>query len=609
MRNLIALLLLALLAAPFFSFSQIPGYLSENGLAAFYPLDSNWQDLSVHGNHAINYGATAGLDRNGDEFGSMHFDGQSWLEIPHSESVGMDHGDSLTWSVWIRFDNIDVPQNIFEKWNDASSTPYSQLMLRANGSYSGQYLHTMAYCGVGFENEGRCNATNQEDFQAGWFHALMRTNGQSSEFFINGYLVDSRFHCSEGCGNTSPLYLGARNATNPQKFFGQLDEFAVWSRYLTDEEIANLAFSGEPVIGCTDPVACNYMEQANFDDGSCYSCSIPSGHCGTGTFWDAESQLCVVANPTDADLDGCTGVGDILEVLSTFGQCYTAVDTNWICGDPLTYWDLNYATVLIGDQCWFAENLRTLQRSNGQSLSHNNPTIYNGPMDPAIYNDPSQAGVVDPNYDASLVNEYGRFYNGAAAFLPLDSGGICPSGWRVPCRVDFEELWTNTYALNDPLINASQGCSCDNTGMWSTDAVSFGNLEDSCALAEEYLEMESLSIAESCSDWYYYGYQDSSTCVEEELALNAANFDFSLWYGTEWYCPNNSSIRSGFNAKPVGIMVPTNDEPWVYVGENAWFYCAGTICDSGDHVTILFPESYVGHGGSNYWPIRCIKNE
>lgn len=359
--------------------------------------------------------------------------------------------------------------------------------------------------------------------------------------------------------------------------------------------------------GCTDSLYSEFNAEANFDDGSCASLY----GCTDSSFFEfnpeaiADNGSCI--SPI---VFGCTNSAylEFVAEANVFDDsCLNLVDSS-ACA-PVGFDGYTYDVIQIGDQCWFAENLRTLQRSNGQSLSHNNPTIYNGPMDPAIYNDPSQAGVVDPNYDASLVNEYGRFYNGAAAFLPLDSGGICPSGWRVPCRVDFEELWTNTYALNDPLINASQGCSCDNTGMWSTDAVSFGNLEDSCALAEEYLEMESLSIAESCSDWYYYGYQDSSTCVEEELALNAANFDFSLWYGTEWYCPNNSSIRSGFNAKPVGIMVPTNDEPWVYVGENAWFYCAGTICDSGDHVTILSPESYVGHGGSNYWPIRCIKNE
>ena len=38
------------------------------------------------------------------------------------------------------------------------------------------------------------------------------------------------------------------------------------------------------------------------------------------------------------------------------------------CGDPLTYWDYDYATVLIGDQCWFSENLRNLLYSNGDLI-------------------------------------------------------------------------------------------------------------------------------------------------------------------------------------------------------------------------------------------------
>ena len=31
----------------------------------------------------------------------------------------------------------------------------------------------------------------------------------------------------------------------------------------------------------------------------------------------------------------------------------------WQCGDPLEYQGYDYATVLIGEQCWFAENLRS----------------------------------------------------------------------------------------------------------------------------------------------------------------------------------------------------------------------------------------------------------
>ena len=75
--------------------------------------------------------------------------------------------------------------------------------------------------------------------------------------------------------------------------------------------------------GCLEPDACNYSAEAECDDGSCdYACCPGPGCCLDGTVWDYTNLGCVVATPTDVDLDGCTGVGDVLEVLATFGQCY-----------------------------------------------------------------------------------------------------------------------------------------------------------------------------------------------------------------------------------------------------------------------------------------------
>ena len=74
--------------------------------------------------------------------------------------------------------------------------------------------------------------------------------------------------------------------------------------------------------GCTESEACNYLAEAGCDDGSCdFSCCPGPGCCLDGTVWDAVLEGCVIANPTDVDLDGCTGVGDVLEVLSSFGAC------------------------------------------------------------------------------------------------------------------------------------------------------------------------------------------------------------------------------------------------------------------------------------------------
>ena len=38
------------------------------------------------------------------------------------------------------------------------------------------------------------------------------------------------------------------------------------------------------------------------------------------------------------------------------------------CGDTVRYQGYDYATVLIGEQCWFAENLRSENYENGDAI-------------------------------------------------------------------------------------------------------------------------------------------------------------------------------------------------------------------------------------------------
>ena len=97
--------------------------------------------------------------------------------------------------------------------------------------------------------------------------------------------------------------------------------------------------------------------------------------CGPGTTWDALTQSCIVAgNLSDTDFDGCVGMADLLDLLSAFWTCvgFSEESDNgvvaWSCGDPLEYQGYDYETVQIGEQCWFAENLRSQVFSNGDSL-------------------------------------------------------------------------------------------------------------------------------------------------------------------------------------------------------------------------------------------------
>ena len=144
-------------------------------------------------------------------------------------------------------------------------------------------------------------------------------------------------------------------------------------------------------FGCTDPAFDEYDPAAIVDDGSCQS------------------------------LSGCSSN----DVASMDGY--------------------NYGVVTIGDQCWFAENLRTTVYANGDAIpagltesEWTSATV--GAT--AVYGEGSASCVeYSPDMDAcdevQSLAAYGRLYNGYAVD---DARGLCPSGWHVPTDGEWTDL-------------------------------------------------------------------------------------------------------------------------------------------------------------------------
>ncbi len=70
----------------------------------------------------------------------------------------------------------------------------------------------------------------------------------------------------------------------------------------------------------------------------------------------------------DLDYDGVIGVNDLMSLLASFGTDCSTYEEEIGCGTPIEYHGYEYQTVLIGDQCWFAENLRTELYLNGEEI-------------------------------------------------------------------------------------------------------------------------------------------------------------------------------------------------------------------------------------------------
>ena len=100
------------------------------------------------------------------------------------------------------------------------------------------------------------------------------------------------------------------------------------------------------------------------------------------------------------------------------------------CGDaPPTIDGYTYKTVKIGEQEWFAENLKTTVYANGQEVPYSRTdeswTI-------------QQMGMrCSYDHDEARSVQYGQLYNWYAVD---DARGLCPSGWRVPSDKDWQDL-------------------------------------------------------------------------------------------------------------------------------------------------------------------------
>jgi uncharacterized protein (TIGR02145 family) len=219
---------------------------------------------------------------------------------------------------------------------------------------------------------------------------------------------------------------------------------------------------------CTDSTACNFM--ANPTETCSYLDAL--GVCAGGCTGDSDDDgICDDQDTCEGALDACgvcNGPGPteviIVDITIQYDSVYAeAIDTWYVfevgadttfeftcppppppCGDPVAFGGYDYATVEIGDQCWFAENVQSLEYANGDPIPANlsdnqwgststGATIIFGQED-GCSEDAPDIDACDP---VVALAEYGRLYNWYAV---NDSRSLCPEGWHVPTDSEFYAL-------------------------------------------------------------------------------------------------------------------------------------------------------------------------
>ena len=450
------LMCLFLATRVFSSAAQVPDYVSNEGLVAWYAFDGDATNaVSVDGEGEV-FSVGYGEDRFGNAEGA--------LAIINSESsVSLDleafaEGNApRTISYWLkRADNANEDE------------PFTGVIYNAQGCMRKSFA-----CGANIYTKGvsvdfSCGAVTFEHAstheECGWNHVvvvvpsmedpkignvLVYENGELLNL-LEGTAISEDFETIHGEYRIGGSFFenwgdNLFDLADQECGAPMIDDLAFYQRDLSSDEVLELYLSGPPVFGCTDASACNFDASANVEDGSCLDCDLFANRCLDGTIWSEELQGCVVANPSDTDFDSCVGMTDLLNLLSVFGTCAEPELAEWTCGEPVGYQGYNYSTVLIGEQCWFAENLRTESYANGDEIASQ---LSESDWDGATAGATAVYGDVDltcydyaPDLDAcgpgQSLSTFGRVYNWHSL---VDDRGLCPTGWQVPSDLDWSVM-------------------------------------------------------------------------------------------------------------------------------------------------------------------------
>lgn len=319
--------------------AQVPEYLPQNDLLAWWPFNGNATDESGNGNHGVLNGVLPAEDRFGEVNAAFAFNGSSNIEIDNAFIAAFGTG-SFTVSAWFRTSSPSVANIV--RYDDCYTGATWGARIGVNGFVEG------------LEADASRNAhlvDTDTPFNDNNWHSLIYlrdTGSMSDRLYVDGVLRDEFFfgdvYLIDWNGN--PLMIGSCGVW-AEFFNGAIDDVALWNRALNACEIESLWLNDSYLAGCTDPAACNYSENALCDDASClyaepgYDCqgNYVTDFNGNGItdateVWGCTYESALNFNPEASGDDGscifsCAGdinndsvinTGDLLELLALFGQ-------------------------------------------------------------------------------------------------------------------------------------------------------------------------------------------------------------------------------------------------------------------------------------------------
>ncbi|MEN6307901.1 MAG: glycoside hydrolase family 88 protein [Anaerohalosphaeraceae bacterium] len=209
-------------------------------LAAYWPLDTNYDDVTGHGYDAL---AGSSVVLNSGHLGqSAYFNGNNYVSyLECQNSTGMNVTGGATISAWVKTPGlIDAYASVVTKgvqaWRLIRNNTAGSISFHFNAAGTGEYQAN--------------GVTSIMDNQ--WHHLMGVYDGSTVRLYVDGQL-DAWGTAGPVKLTTDPVYIGSRvGRTTDRNWVGWIDDVRIYDTALMEANLLYLA-EQEPIIRIPDP--------------------------------------------------------------------------------------------------------------------------------------------------------------------------------------------------------------------------------------------------------------------------------------------------------------------------------------------------------------------
>jgi sialidase-1 len=218
----------------------------DESLAVYLPFDDGSPaDITGNGNNGVYMGDVKQAE--GKFSGGIELDGSDYVDIPWSESIDVSDGD-FTVEIWFKY--AEPATNGVLVWGyDVESGPHAQIWFRTEPGSN--RIRGLMVDSVG---PSVIVVTTDPYNDGTWHHFAAVRQGDSLSLYIDGDMRDSQKGNSGSVTETQTFGIQiGRKMGDRDMYKGSLDEFRLWKRSLSEDELKSNMSKGKEDISDVNP--------------------------------------------------------------------------------------------------------------------------------------------------------------------------------------------------------------------------------------------------------------------------------------------------------------------------------------------------------------------